>query len=150
MAVIGLGGAAILLWQSAGDAPAAQAAAMAPAPVPIASAPEPVVEPDMPAKPRTREEKRFARADRDDDGRITRDEYLVARRRNYDKLDSDGDGRLSFAEYAASGIDKFTGADTDGDGRLIPAEFATTAPKARKTAARAPCPPAEPGGDASA
>ena len=96
------------------------------------------------ARPKSREEQRFARADRDDDGVITQTEYLGQRRRNYDKLDVNGDGRLSFEEYAASGIEKFRKADADGDGRLRPAEFATTAPKpanSRVAKAAAPCPP---------
>ncbi len=82
-----------------------------------------------PAAPKTREEKRFARTDRDDDGRISQAEYLSVRRRNFDKLDSNGDGRLSFEEYAIEGITKFAKADGDGDGVLAPKEFATTAAK---------------------
>ena len=95
------------------------------------------------ARPRSREEQRFARADRDDDGVIVQAEYLAQRRRNYDKLDANGDGVLQFEEYAASGIAKFAKADADGDGRLIPEEFATTAPrpKAKLAKAAADCPP---------
>lgn len=93
-------------------------------------------------RPKTREEKRFARADRDDNGLISEEEYLHNRRRNFDRLDVDGDGRLSFREYARSGIDKFAGADANGDGVLDAEEFATLAPKPRATPARAKnCPP---------
>ena len=95
-----------------------------------------------PASAKSREEKRFARADRDDDGRITQAEYLAPRRRNFDKLDTNGDGKLSFEEYAASGIAKYLKADANGDQRLSAAEFATTAPKpAKARLAAAPCPP---------
>lgn len=86
-----------------------------------------------PPAPRTREQKRFARIDRDDDSRITQPEYLVQRRRNYDKLDTNADGRLTFEEYAVSGIEKFRTADANGNGNLSPPEFATTAAKTRST-----------------
>mgnify|MGYP005837706645 CR=1 FL=1 len=93
--------------------------------------------------PKTREEKRFARADRDDDGRVSQAEFLSTRRRNFDKLDVNGDGRLSFEEYAAEGIRKFTTADQNRDGVLGPAEFATTAkPPTSRTAARKDSPAA--------
>ena len=45
------------------------------------------------ATPKSREQKRFGRYDKDRDGKITRDEYLVARRKAFAKLDKDGDGR---------------------------------------------------------
>lgn len=97
------------------------------------------------APTRSREEKRFARADRDDDGRITQAEFLAQRRRNFDKLDVNGDGRLSFEEYAASGIAKFRKADSNSDHQLSAAEFATTAAKAARPrlAATAACPPSQ-------
>ena len=88
--------------------------------------------PEAPAK--SKEEKRFARADRDDDGRITREELLEPRRKPFAKLDTNGDGRLSFEEWAVKTSDKFAGADADRSGFLTPAEFATTAPKPRKKA----------------
>jgi Ca2+-binding EF-hand superfamily protein len=92
--------------------------------------------PELPAPtPKSREEKRFARADRDDDGIVSPAEFVAARRRNFDKLDANGDGRLSFEEYAAEGFRKFAAADVNGDGRLNAAEFATTArPPASRTA----------------
>ena len=86
-----------------------------------------------PAAPeKSREEKRFARADRDDDGRITRTELLEPRRKPFAKLDTNGDGRLSFEEWAVRTTDKFAGADADRNGSLTPAEFETTKPKPRK------------------
>lgn len=86
-----------------------------------------------PAAPeKSREEKRFARADKDDDGRITLAELLEPRRKPFVKLDTNGDGRLSFEEWAVKTSEKFAGADADRNGALTPAEYATTAPKPRK------------------
>jgi hypothetical protein len=131
-----LSGAAILavgaisLWVSADSQKAGATTAPPPAARQMAAdiaEPAPLT-PDPP-KPRNKEEQRFARADKDDDGRITQAEYLQQRRRNFDKLDTNGDGRLGFEEYAASGVDKFRKADRDGNGSLVATEFATTAPK---------------------
>lgn len=89
------------------------------------------------ASAKTREEKRFGRADKDDDGRITRVELLAPRQKAFAKLDKNGDGRLAFEEWAVKTVTKFDGADDDGDGALTAAEYASTAPKARtKTACR--------------
>lgn len=121
------------------------AAAAAPAVAEVED-PEPAAEP---ARPKSREEKRFARADRDDDGRISMAEYLQQRRRNFDKLDVNGDGKLGFEEYAVSGIDKFRKADANRDHVLLAAEFATTATPQRKTpatAAKCACTPVETAG----
>lgn len=136
------------LWTVSADT---RAAASAPPPAPLAATEAGMGEvatlaaPPAPS-PKSREEKRFARADRDDDGLISQSEYLSTRRRNYDKLDSNGDGRLSFEEYAASGIEKFAQADSNGNQTLETSEFATTAPKPKKpiqTAANCACPPAQ-------
>jgi EF hand domain-containing protein len=86
---------------------------------------------DTPPQPpaaddKTREEKRFSRADHDKNGMVSRDEFLVARRRNFAKLDINNDGVLSFDEYAAKAEDKFAKADADHSGGLNPKEFATT------------------------
>ncbi len=89
------------------------------------------------ATAKTREEKRFGRADKDDDGKITRAELLAPRQKAFAKLDKNGDGRLSFEEWAIKTVTKFEGADDDGNGALTAEEFASTAPKARvKTACR--------------
>ncbi|MGN5374244.1 EF-hand domain-containing protein [Sphingomonas hankookensis] len=93
------------------------------------------------ATPRTREQKRFDRYDKDRDGRITRDEYLASRRKAYAKLDTNGDGRLSFDEWAARTTTKFATADKGRDGALDAAEFATTAVK-HAPRKRVACPPA--------
>ena len=61
---------AFLLWQGR-----AQDAGLPPAPKPRMATPFTVVPPTLPeapaSTPRTREQKRFGRADKDDDGRIT-------------------------------------------------------------------------------
>lgn len=94
------------------------------------------------ASDRTREEKRFDRYDKDRNGAITREEYLVQRRKAYAKLDTNHDGVLSFEEYAVKATTKFASADADKSGAMSPAEFVTTAVK-RKPARRSPCPPAQ-------
>lgn len=91
---------------------------------PIPNAPE--------ADPKSKEEKRFARADKDENGRITLAELVEPRRKAFAKLDVNADGKLSFEEWAVRTIDKFEGADSDENRTLTPAEYATTAPKPRK------------------
>ena len=117
---------AFLLWQGRAantprlpDAPAASGKPMFGTPSPL-QAPE--------ASPKSREEKRFARADRDKNGRIEREELLSPRRKAFAKLDDDGNGTLSFDEWAVTTIDKFAEADRDRTGWLTPAEYASTAP----------------------
>ena len=114
----------------------------APAPPPAVEAGGEAGGADVPeATPRTREEKRFGRYDRDRDGGITNAEYLALRRKAFAKLDTNGDGRLSFEEWSTRTAAKFTAADKDRSGVLDPAEFATTAVK-RKGKPRCSCPPA--------
>ena len=89
-----------------------------------------------PARPpaadeRTKEQRRFDRADRDNDGRITLDELYYPRRRAFQRLDSNGDGRLAFDEWAVKTREKFAGADSNRDRWLSRTEFATTAPRRR-------------------
>ena len=91
---------------------------------PIPNAPE--------ADPKSKEETRFARADKDEDGRITLAELVEPRRKAFAKLDVNSDGKLSFEEWAVRTIDKFEGADADDNQALTPAEYATTAPKPKK------------------
>jgi hypothetical protein len=88
----------------------------------------------------TREQKRFARYDRDQDGKVTRDEYLANRRKAFAKLGANGDGRLDFDEWAAKATAKFVAADRDKSGAMDAAEFATTAVK-RKPSSQSKCPP---------
>ena len=122
----------VLMWrgnaQEPGVPPAPRprlAAAVVPtAPVtlaPIGEAPS--------ADPKSKEEKRFARADKNDDGRITLAELVEPRRKAYAKLDLNQDGKLTFEEWAVKTIDKFKLANGDGDAWLDAAEYAQTAPK---------------------
>ena len=92
------------------------------------------------ATDKTREQKRFDRYDKDRDAKITREEYLVQRRKAYARLDVNGDGTLSFDEWAVKATTKFADADRDKSGTMTAPEFATTAVK-RKGPARLNCPP---------
>ena len=99
--------------------------------------------PSLPPVPeatlKTREEKRFGRADKDKDGKVTAAELLAPRQKAFAKLDLDRNGTLSFNEWAAKTIGKFQGADDDRSGWLSGAEYAETAPKARARPARCAC-----------
>ena len=132
---------AFLIWQSRAErslglpgAPAARATDSLFGATPL-EAPE--------ASARTREEKRFGRYDKNKDGKVQADEYLAARRRNFDKLDLDHNGALSFAEYAAKGIEKFNTAG-GRKGWLSPAEFVATAPPPAKRKSACSCGPKPP------
>ena len=80
------------------------------------------------ASPKSKEERRFSRADKNKDGKIEANELLDPRRKAFAKLDTNGNGSLSFEEWAHTTIDKLTGADKDRNGWLTHAEYATTAP----------------------
>ena len=121
---------AFLLWQGRAKEPPL----LPPAPAAAAAAPsmvKPAVLEAPEATPKTREEKRFSRADRNDNGRIDMEDLLGRRRKPFAKLDVDGNGSLSFEEWAVRTIDKFNEADADRSKWLTPAEYATTAPKRR-------------------
>ena len=126
---------AVLLWQGRPDK--AEAVPMPPPPQ-AAGKLSPLPEPPE-STPRSREQKRFARADKDDDGKITAAELYEPRRKAFAKLDANGNGSLSFEEWAARTIDKFEGADRDRSGWLTPAEYATTAPPPPKKKPRCGC-----------
>ena len=113
--------------------PPAGAAQTAAASAPAKGVPE--------ASPRTREEKRFDRYDKDRDGSVTREEYLASRRKAFAKLDTNHDGTLSFDEWALKTETKFATADKDKSGALTPAEFATTAVKRKTRPLQRNCPP---------
>lgn len=117
---------AFLIWQShAQDGPDLPPAPDKPAlPSLLASRPPAARE----ATPKSREQKRFDRADKNKDGRIALAELLEPRRKSYAKLDTNNDGKLAFEEWAVSTIEKFRGADSDRNGSLTRAEYATTAP----------------------
>lgn len=112
----------ILFWRgSPGESALPPAPAASPdRPSMLAAAPE--------ASPKSREEKRFSRADKDKNGRIEREELLGPRRKAFAKLDKDGNGTLAFEEWAVRTVDKFSEADKDKTGWLTPAEYAVTAP----------------------
>lgn len=84
---------AFLIWQSRAE----QAPGLPAAPTSTGSSwfgsSEPLKAPE--ADPKTREQKRFSRYDKNKDGKVEEDEYLAARRRNFDKLDVDHNGALS-------------------------------------------------------
>ncbi|MES2989728.1 MAG: EF-hand domain-containing protein [Pseudomonadota bacterium] len=84
------------------------------------------------ASAKTREQKRFNRYDKDKNEAISRDEYLLLRKKAFAKLDTNNDGKLGFDEWAFRATGKFAGADKDKSGTLTRAEFLTTAPKPRK------------------
>ena len=115
----------VLIWRGSAQQPALPAAP------PAAGQPSMIAQPlpDPPeATPKSREEKRFSRADKDKNGRIEREELLAPRRKAFAKLDANGNGTLSFEEWALKTVEKFGGADRDRTGWLTPAEYATTAP----------------------
>lgn len=118
---------AFLIWQgraARGPRMAAAAASQSGGSI-FSGSDQPLSAPE--ASQKTREERRFSRADHNKDGKIEAEEYLAGRRRYFDKLDVNHDGKLTFEEYAAKGIAKFQTADQGHKGWLTPAEFATTA-----------------------
>jgi EF hand domain-containing protein len=124
---------------SAGVRPALAAAPPPPAAATAAEdAPLPDEAPSATAK--TREQKRFDRYDKDRNEAITRDEYLLSRRKAFAKLDLDRDGKLGFEEWAAKTTVKFAAADKDKSGSMSRAEFLTTAPKRNKAKPKCACP----------
>lgn len=134
---------ALFWWQSRSQA----AAEAQPKPMPIAaivdeSLPEGDenafgAAPPMPASasPVSREQRRFARYDRNRDGIITRQEMLSSRTKAFKALDKDGDNLLSFEEWAVATVERYAAADADKNGKVTPPEFAATAPKVKPKAA---------------
>ena len=137
---------AFLFWQghaaSSNSLPSAPAAIASDA-TPRGTAKFSMLSRKLPALPeatmRTREEKRFGRADKNKDGKITEEELLAPRRKAFAKLDLDHNGQLAFSEWAAKTINKFEGADDDHSGSLTATEYAETAPKPRAHPARCSC-----------
>jgi hypothetical protein len=114
------------IWRSGAEAedpipPAPQAAAYR-APGPATASPPAMSEP-------TRAARRFARADRNRDGRIVLGEQLEPRRKAFAKADRDGNGSLDFEEWTAGTAARFAKADRDGSGWLDPTEYDATRPK---------------------
>ena len=121
-----------------------------PPPAAAAEAPEEALPDEAPsASAKTREQKRFDRYDKDRNDAITRDEYLLSRRKAFAKLDANGDGKLGFDEWAGKTVSKFAGADKDKSGTLTRAEFLATAPKRKPAKPKCACPkPAAPAEEA--
>ena len=120
---------AFLFWQSN----AQEGSSLPPAPAPraatspsMATAPATFQAPE--ATPKSREEKRFSRVDKDKNGRIEGEELFGPRRKAFAKLDANSNGASSFEEWAMKTVGKFKGADKDRTGWLTAAEYATTAP----------------------
>ncbi len=78
------------------------------------------------ATPKSKEEKRFNRYDKDKNGAISSGEYLVSRQKAFQRLDTNRDGTLQFSEYATKAALKFRKADADRSGILTRTEFAST------------------------
>jgi EF hand len=132
-----LAAAGLFFWQgSQGTHSALSAAPLSVAsPLTLADTPEPAS-----ASPKSKEEKRFNRYDKDRNGAVGQEEYLLSRRKTFAKLDANGDGTLQFAEYASKTVAKFTKADGDKSGGLNRAEFASTR-VLRKQQRKPNCPP---------
>jgi hypothetical protein len=130
---------AFLLWQGQAE----QAPTLPEAPPARTITPSMIAGGALPAppeaSPKSREEKRFSRADKDKNGRIEREELFGPRRKAFAKLDTNGNGALSFEEWAVKTVQKFDGADKDRSGWLTAAEYATTAPPPPKRKARCSC-----------
>ena len=135
LAALLLVAAGVFWWEGRAEG---EAGAPPPAPVPDATEPAPLPSADIsglegPAPPEateiSREQRRFARLDRDGDGRVTRNEMMALRTRDFRRLDSDGNNLLTFEEWAVVTANRFKAADRNGDLWLDRAEFAATRPK---------------------
>lgn len=143
VAALLLAGAGVMLFQGSARGPALPERPQSGVAAAEAELPDSLPE----ASPRSREQRRFNRYDKDRDGRITREEYLVSRRKAFAKLDANGDGRLSFEEWGLKTLQKFATADADRSGAMDAREFAATAMK-RKARAAAKCACPKPAGEA--
>ena len=84
----------------------------------------------------SREQRRFARFDRNGDRIVSRNELMATRTAAFRKLDLDGNNLLTFEEWAVATGNRFKAADKDGNLQLTPEEFRTTARPAQKPACR--------------
>ena len=119
---------AFLFWQGRAEQGSSLPAAPSPRTASPSMATGPAVLAAPEASPKSREERRFSRADKDRNGRVEAEELLGPRRKAFAKLDANGNGALSFEEWAVKTVDKIRTADRDRSGWLTPAEYATTAP----------------------
>lgn len=147
VALVGLLAAGFILWRAPPVTSPAAALAV-PDARPDGAADDgdapPLAAPASPLSEAEREARRLARYDKNDDGQVSREEYLANRRKAFAKADRNHDGRLDFEEYAVATATKFSRADRNADGQLSAREFATTAAR-RKPRAACVCPP--PGDD---
>lgn len=127
--------AVFFIWRSSAEAESAvPPAPPAPSEAPAGTAPYRPLAGSGAAPPpamseRSREERRFARGDRNRDRRITLDEQLQPRRKAFARADRDGNGSLSFEEWASGTAVKFAKADKDRSGWLDAAEYEASRPK---------------------
>jgi len=140
-----VGGASVLALVAAGFFLSRQMA-QSDVPLPVQPAYAAEATGDPPAAPRadeaSKEEKRFNRYDKDRNGAVGREEFLLSRQKAFAKLDANGDGRLSFDEYAVKSVARFAKADADKSGGLNRGEFASTRPvRKAKPKPKADCPP---------
>ena len=142
-AALALAGAGVMLFSGHASRPAALLpAAPGLTPAEAGGGEEQALPDTVPAATaKTREERRFGRYDKNKNGEITRDEYLLSRRKAFAKLDRNGDGQLSFDEWGTKAIAKFAGADRDRSGAMNAAEFVTTAVRRKPARTRVNCPP---------
>jgi len=137
VALTGLLAAGFILWRAPPVTEPAAALAVADADPDgqDAEAAAPAEAPKSPMSDAEREARRLARYDKDDDGSVSRGEFLAGRSKDFAKADRNHDGRLDFEEYAVARATKFARADRDADGRLSAKEFAATAVKRKPRAA---------------
>jgi hypothetical protein len=76
----------------------------------------------------SKEQRRFARYDRNGDRLISRNELMATRTAAFRKLDSDGNNLLTFEEWAVATANRFKAADRDGNLSLTAEEFVATRP----------------------
>ncbi len=124
----------VFIWQGRAQGPSLPAApeprfAAAASPVPLTLKP---IGQAPSADPKNKEEKRFGRVDKNEDGRISLAELVEPRRKAFARIDVNQDGKLAFEEWAFKTIDKYDTANADDNAWLTASEFATTAPKPRQ------------------
>jgi len=120
--------AGFFIWRSGADAEDSIPPAPPPRAASVQAGPGPRLAPPAASEPR-QQARRFARADRNRDGRITLDEQLQPRRKAFARADRDGDGSLSFEEWTAASAVRFAKADKDKSGWLDAAEYEASRPK---------------------
>ena len=101
--------------------------------------------PEVPGQPpsadaRTREQRRFDRADRDNNGNVTLEEMTYQRRRNYQRLDANHDGVIDETEIANASAALKT-LDKNGDGKLTMDELMGPRPPRGEGPGHPPGPP---------